>query len=133
MTLANAALVQNQVEDLELSRNKIAAERPVVVEILRERAREEGAPFLKEIALWVSAGGDPDYAFHYLIDHERARDERMKRNTLVVPPESSQPRTIARLHAPIAQPNATVGQPQTTVSISTSHPAAATTTPITQH
>lgn len=122
LTLANAALVQNQVEDLELQRDHTAAERPIVVKILRERARQEHDPLLKEIALWVSAGGDPDYAFHYLMEHERARDEELKHNTLVVPPQPQN-------HVSIAHQHAAVSRPDTVASASGSGPSL---TPVTQ-
>lgn len=112
LTLANAALVRNQVEDLELKRDQIATERPVVVAILRERSREEHDPFLDDIALWVSAGGDPNYAFHYLMDHESAREARMQHNTLVVPPETSQPRTsLPHARHEVARPSTANAQP----------------------
>lgn len=91
LTLANAELVTNQALDLELHREGTAAERPVVVKILRKRAIQEHDPFLNDIALWVSAGGDPDYAFRYLMNRER--DQPVKHDTLVVPPHPGQPQT----------------------------------------
>ena len=76
LTLANAALVRDQVEDRRLSRDKIKSERCIVVKILRTDAGEQHDPFLNDVALWVSAGGDPDYAFRYLMDREQARSSK---------------------------------------------------------
>ncbi len=93
LTLANAELVRNQALDLELQRDVTAAERPVVVEVLRKTAIEENDPFLNRIALWVSAGGDPSYAFRYLMDRERDRGQSVKHDTLVVPPHPGHAQT----------------------------------------
>jgi hypothetical protein len=93
LTLANAELVRNQALDLELQRDGTAAERPVVVHILSKAAVEEHDPFLNDIALWVAAGGDPNYAFRYLIDRERDRGLPVKHDTLVVPPHPGQAQT----------------------------------------
>jgi hypothetical protein len=95
LTLANAELVRNQALDLELQRDVTSGERPVVVEVLRKTAIEEHDPFLNDIALWVSAGGDPGYAFRYLMDRERERGQLVKHDTLVVPPHPGQAQTTA--------------------------------------
>jgi len=73
LTLARAALVRDQVEDRRLTRDKIQSERSIVVKILRVDAGSKHDPFLNDVALWVSAGGDPDYAFRYLMNREQAR------------------------------------------------------------
>ncbi|HUY20040.1 MAG TPA: hypothetical protein VMV15_12510 [Candidatus Binataceae bacterium] len=86
LTLANAALVRIRTEDLRVKREQIKSQRAVVVSILRRDASAEHDPFLEDVALWVAAGGDPDYAFRYLIKHEQIRLAQEQRPTLILPP-----------------------------------------------
>jgi ATP/maltotriose-dependent transcriptional regulator MalT len=68
--LANAALTRQQASDLNTRQDEVERERPVVVRILNSAADSEHDPMLKNVALWVAAGGDPDYAFKYWLSHE---------------------------------------------------------------
>ena len=40
--------------------------------ILNKAAASEHDPMLQSVALWVAAGGDPDYAFKFWLSHEEA-------------------------------------------------------------
>jgi hypothetical protein len=91
LTLANAALVRNQIQDLRIKRHEVNSQRSVVVKILRKDAIEEDDPFLTDIARWVSAGGDPDYPFRYLMEREETRLPQARCPTSVAPPSSQEP------------------------------------------
>lgn len=90
LTLANAALMRNQAADLALKREQIKSQRSTVADIFRRDAVSEHDPFLADVALWVSAGGDPDYAFHYLMQREQSHP-REEGSTLVVPSNPQRP------------------------------------------
>ncbi len=64
---ANARLVENQAFDLEKNRDRVTRERPVVARMLYQMAGRENDPVLTDLARWVEAGGDPDYAFKYML------------------------------------------------------------------
>ncbi len=64
---ANARLAENQAFDLEQNRDRLTKERPVVAHILFQMAGRENDPVLTDLARWVEAGGDPDYAFKYML------------------------------------------------------------------
>jgi hypothetical protein len=66
---ANARLAENQSLDLERNRDRVDKERPVVAKILFETAGREHDQVLADLARWVEAGGDPDYAFKYMLTH----------------------------------------------------------------
>jgi hypothetical protein len=72
VALANAALTRQQAGELNLKQNQVEHERPVVVQILNSAAKSEHDPMLQRVALWVAAGGDPDYAFKFWLSHEEA-------------------------------------------------------------
>ena len=72
VALANAALTHQQASDLNLKQKQVEQERPVVVRILNKAAESEHDPMLQSVALWVAAGGDPDYAFKFWLSHEEA-------------------------------------------------------------
>jgi hypothetical protein len=72
VAFASAALTRQQAVDLSTKRMQVERERPVVVKILTSAGDSERDPMLKSIALWVSAGGDPDYGFKYWLSHEEA-------------------------------------------------------------
>jgi hypothetical protein len=63
-------LTRQQASDLNTRQDQVERERPVVVRILNSAADSEHDPMLKNVALWVAAGGDPDYAFRYWLSHE---------------------------------------------------------------
>jgi len=86
VALANAALTREQASDLSTRQNQVERERPVVVRILNSSADSEHDPMLNNVALWVAAGGDPDYAFKYWLSHEEALSaEPNSHPTLEVP------------------------------------------------
>jgi hypothetical protein len=72
VALANAAFTRQQASDLNTRQHQVEHERPVVVRILNSAADSERDPMLQSVALWVAAGGDPDYAFKYWLSHEEA-------------------------------------------------------------
>ena len=72
VALANAALTRQQASDLSLKQKQMEQERPVVVRILNKAAESEHDPMLQSVALWVAAGGDPDYGFKFWLSHEEA-------------------------------------------------------------
>jgi hypothetical protein len=67
---AQAAMLKAQQRDLARKRRQIADERATVVGILRDRAISEDDYKLADLAMWVDAGGDPQFAMKYLLDHE---------------------------------------------------------------
>jgi hypothetical protein len=67
---AQAAMLKAQQRDLARKRKQIADERATVVGILRDRAISEDDYKLADLAMWVDAGGDPQFAMKYLLDHE---------------------------------------------------------------
>jgi hypothetical protein len=64
---AQAETQKVQAEDLRVKREELESERAATVGILRELARSHEDPMLADLALWVQAGGDPDYAMHYAL------------------------------------------------------------------
>jgi hypothetical protein len=56
-----------QAEELRIKREQLEDERSATVGILREMALAREDPTLADLALWVQAGGDPDYAMHYAL------------------------------------------------------------------
>jgi hypothetical protein len=67
---AQAAMLRAQERDLARKRQQIANERATVVGILRDRAISEDDYKFADLAMWVNAGGDPQFAMKYLLDHE---------------------------------------------------------------
>jgi hypothetical protein len=67
---AQAALLEAQARDLARKRQELAGERATVVGILHDRAISENDYKLADLAMWVNAGGDPQFAMKYLLDHE---------------------------------------------------------------
>jgi hypothetical protein len=67
---AQAAMLKAQRRALARKRQQTAIERVTVVGILRERALSEHDYKFADLAMWVSAGGDPQYAMKYLLEHE---------------------------------------------------------------
>jgi hypothetical protein len=72
---ANARLVENQAFDLEENRDRLTKERPVVARLLFQMAGRERDPVLADLARWVEAGGDPDYAFKYMLTRYEEKAE----------------------------------------------------------
>jgi hypothetical protein len=64
---AQAELQKMQAEELRAKREQLEGERAATVGILREMALAREDPTLDDLALWVQAGGDPDYAMHYAL------------------------------------------------------------------
>ena len=102
VAFASASLTRQQAVDLSTKRMQVERERPVVVKILNDSADSERDPMLKSIALWVSAGGDPDYGFKYWLSHEEAR--------AAVP--NSHPTLELPTQQPALQPKVSVAQPK---------------------
>ena len=67
---AQAAMLKAQQRDLAHKRQQTASERATVVGILRDRAISEHDYKFADLAMWVNAGGDPQFAMKYLLDHE---------------------------------------------------------------
>jgi hypothetical protein len=64
---AQAQMQKVQADDLRSKREELESERAATVGILREMAIEREDPTIADVALWVQAGGDPDYAMHYAL------------------------------------------------------------------
>ena len=64
---AQAQMQKVQADDLRSKREELEKERAATVSILREMAIAREDPTLADVALWVQAGGDPDYAMHYAL------------------------------------------------------------------
>ena len=64
---AQAQMQKVQADDLRSKREQLENERAATVGILREMAIAREDPTLADVALWVQAGGDPDYAMHYAL------------------------------------------------------------------
>ena len=64
---AQAQMQKVQADDLRSKREQLESERAATVGILREMAIAREDPTLADVALWVQAGGDPDYAMHYAL------------------------------------------------------------------
>ncbi len=64
---AQAQMEKMQTDELRIKREELEDERAVTVGILREVAVSREDPILADLALWVQAGGDPDYAMHYAL------------------------------------------------------------------
>jgi hypothetical protein len=64
---AQAQMQKVQADDLRNKREELESERAATVGILREMAIAREDPTLADVALWVQAGGDPDYAMHYAL------------------------------------------------------------------
>jgi hypothetical protein len=64
---AQAQMQKVQADDLRSKREELESERAATVGILREMAIAREDPTLADVALWVQAGGDPDYAMHYAL------------------------------------------------------------------
>jgi hypothetical protein len=58
---------KTQADELRIKREELEDERAATVGILREVAVSREDPVLADLALWVQAGGDPDYAMHYAL------------------------------------------------------------------
>lgn len=64
---AQAALLRDQSEELKLNRMRLQTERAATVGILRFMAGQRRDPIIADLALWVEAGGDPDFAMKYAL------------------------------------------------------------------
>lgn len=64
---AQAQMQKVQADDLRSKREELENERAATVGILREMSIAREDPTLADVALWVQAGGDPDYAMHYAL------------------------------------------------------------------
>jgi hypothetical protein len=102
VAFASASLTRQQVVDLSTKRMQVERERPVVVKILNDSADSEHDPMLKSVALWVGAGGDPDYGFKYWLSHEEARAGA----------PNSRPMLELPTQQPALQPKVSVAQPK---------------------
>jgi hypothetical protein len=64
---AQAQTQKAQSDELRIKREELEDERAATVGILREMAVTREDLTLADLALWVQAGGDPDYAMHYAL------------------------------------------------------------------
>jgi hypothetical protein len=115
VAFASASLTRQQAVDLSTKRMQVERERPVVVKILNSAADSEHDPMLRNVALWVGAGGDPDYGFKYWLSHEEARTVPNSHPTLELPTQQPalQPKISA---AEPKQPAIIVRQPLTSAA-----------------
>ena len=64
---AQAQMQKAQAEELSIKRDDLEDERAATAGILREMAITREDLTLADLAVWVQAGGDPDYAMHYAL------------------------------------------------------------------
>ena len=64
---AQAQMQKTQAEELSIKREELEDERAATVGVLREMALTREDLTLADLAVWVQAGGDPDYAMHYAL------------------------------------------------------------------
>ena len=72
LSRVQAQLDIQQANDLQVKREQLKAERPATVGILRDLALAKHQPLLADLALWVAADGDPNYAMNYALTHQNA-------------------------------------------------------------
>jgi hypothetical protein len=72
MIEAQTRLMKAQAEDLRAKRRQLISERAATVGILRDTALARNDPRLANLAIWVAAGGDPNYAFKYMLTQPAA-------------------------------------------------------------
>jgi hypothetical protein len=84
-----AAALRTQAREMERKRRLEIKERAVTVGILRDWASARHDPTLSDLAMWVEAGGDSQFAMKYLLDHQPTtiesdqpcdRDGKLKRS-----------------------------------------------------
>ncbi len=73
---AQAQLTQAQAETLRAKQDQLDSERAATVGILRDTANARNDPTLANLAIWVEAGGDPDYAMKYLLTPPKTADPK---------------------------------------------------------
>ncbi|HZP45681.1 MAG TPA: hypothetical protein VFB15_08530 [Candidatus Binataceae bacterium] len=66
---AQAAVTQAQLNDAQAEHQRIAHERVVTAKLLRNMSDAYHEPVFLTLAEWVEAGGDPDFAFKYALNH----------------------------------------------------------------
>lgn len=71
---AQAAMTQTQVEQTRDDHARLINERKVTARLLRVMSIEYHEPLFETLAVWVEAGGDPDFAFKYALS--RANEEQ---------------------------------------------------------
>ncbi|HUY37695.1 MAG TPA: hypothetical protein VMV13_02640 [Candidatus Binataceae bacterium] len=64
---AQAELTRAQAAALRDRQCQLDGERATTVGILRDTADARNDPTLDNLAMWVAAGGDPDYAMKYML------------------------------------------------------------------
>jgi hypothetical protein len=70
LSRAQAQLAMQQAIDLEIKRRSLKEERVATTGILRDMAAAKHQPLFADLAQWVAAGGDPDYALKYALNHQ---------------------------------------------------------------
>ncbi len=73
---AQAQLTRAQAEALRAKQDQLDSERAATVGILRDTANARSDPTLADLAIWVEAGGDPDYAMKYMLTPPKAADPK---------------------------------------------------------
>ncbi len=75
-----ARYMHAQLEAMRHKHNAERTERATSVGILREMAASNGDPRLADLAQWVKAGGDPQFALNYALS--RAHDDAVRKRTV---------------------------------------------------
>ncbi|MGO9452883.1 MAG: hypothetical protein ACLQDV_17880 [Candidatus Binataceae bacterium] len=70
MAHLQADSMEDQLRDNETKRQDEMSARAATVGILRDQANAQHDPTLDDLAIWVAAGGEPEFAMKYMLDHE---------------------------------------------------------------
>ncbi len=81
LSRAQALLTTQQAIDIEVKREELKKERATTVGILRDMAAAGRQPLFDDLAQWVAAGGDPDYAMKYALTHQGSPAPRPNRSS----------------------------------------------------
>jgi hypothetical protein len=76
LSRAQAQLVMQQAIEVQVKREELKQERPATIGILRDMASAEHQPLFADLAQWVAAGGDPNYAMNYALTHQNSAAPR---------------------------------------------------------
>ncbi len=85
-----------QLEAMRRKRDAERSKRAASVGILREMAASNHDPRLADLAQWVNAGGDPQFALNYALS--RARDDAVRRQTVRILKNLSERENNPRLY-----------------------------------
>lgn len=78
MAALQAEAIKEQLRDQRAQKEQKATERAVTVGLIHEMASWEHDPLLADLAVWVKAGGDPQFALNFALKQSK-EDEKQAR------------------------------------------------------